>query len=95
MENDVARTKIRLLGLGEPPPPPALHIDQRPKGPEGAGSSGVCPEKYQKGGWGGGSATQKCVYQKCPDQIFPTVNFAVSHDGPLGLGGGGGQRSTQ
>ena len=29
------------------------------------------------------------VYQKRPDQMFPIVNFDVSHDGPFGLGGGG------
>ena len=46
--------------------------------------------KHWKGGRGGGGAsgTQK-AYQKGPDQIFPTVNFVVSHDGPFGLGGGG------
>ena len=39
-----------------------------------------------------GSGTQKFVYQKWRDQIFETVNSVVSHDGPLGLGGGGGGR---
>ena len=39
---------------------------------------------------GGGSGTQKFVYQKWPDQIFPMVNFVVSHDGHFGLGPGGG-----
>ena len=42
------------------------------------------------GGWGG-SGTQKFVYRKWPDQIFPMVNFVFSHDGPFGWGGGGGQ----
>ena len=45
--------------------------------------------KYEKGG-GGGSGTQKFVYQKWPDQNFPIVNFRFSHDGHFGLGGGGG-----
>ena len=30
------------------------------------------------------------MYQKWPDQIFPTVNFVFSHDGHFGLGRGGG-----
>ena len=34
--------------------------------------------------------TQKFVYQKWPDQIFPVVNCVFSRDGPFGLGGGGG-----
>ena len=41
-------------------------------------------------GEGGGSGTQKFVYQKWPDQIFPFVNFVFSHDGHFGLEGGGG-----
>ena len=50
------------------------------------------------GGWGrdvlergGGSGTQNFVYQKWPNQLFPTVNFGFSHEGPFGLGGGGGR----
>ena len=39
---------------------------------------------------GRGSGGQKFVYDKGPNQIFPTVNFVVSHGGPFGLGGGGG-----
>ena len=40
--------------------------------------------------WGRGrSGTQKFVYQKWPDQIFPVVNFVFSHDGVFGLEGGG------
>ena len=31
-----------------------------------------------------GSGTQNCVYQKRPDKIFPTVNFAFSRSGPFG-----------
>ena len=31
---------------------------------------------------GGGSGTQKLVYQKWPDKIFPTVNFVFSRGGP-------------
>ena len=27
-------------------------------------------------------------YRTTPDQIFPTVNLVVSHDGHFGLGGG-------
>ena len=39
------------------------------------------PWRHQKrGGEGGGSGTQKFVYQKWADQIFPTVHFVVSHD---------------
>ena len=68
-----------------------------PEGPEGEGVRG-CPlaphlqdvlEKRRGAGAGGGSGPQKNVYEKWP-KIFSTVNFAVSHDGHLGLGGGGG-----
>ena len=41
------------------------------------------------GGGGRGSGTQKFVYHKWPDQIFPTVNFVFSRDGHFGLAGGG------
>ena len=41
---------------------------------------------------GGGSGAQTLVYQKWPDQIFPTVHFVVSHDGPFGLWGGRGSK---
>ena len=37
----------------------------------------------------GGQGTQKIVYQKWPDQIFPVANFVFSHDGHFGLDGGG------
>ena len=37
---------------------------------------------------GRGAETQKFVYQKWPDQIFPIVNLVVSHDGHFGLQGG-------
>ena len=47
----------------------------------------------EKGG-GGGSGTQKFVHQKWADQIFPTVNFVISHDGHFGSGGGGGSRGA-
>ena len=40
---------------------------------------------------GGGSGTQKFVYQNWPDQIVPLVDFVFSHDGRFGLGGGGVQ----
>ena len=30
------------------------------------------------------------MYQKWTDQVFPSVNFVLSHDGHFGLGGGGG-----
>ena len=40
---------------------------------------------------GGGGGGQTFVYQKWPDRIFPIVNFAFSHDGHFGLGGGGGR----
>ena len=36
-----------------------------------------------------GSGTQKSVYQKWPEKIFPTVNLVFSHDGHFGLGVGG------
>ena len=39
---------------------------------------------------GGGPGTQKFVYQKWPDKIFPILNFVFSHDGHFGLEGGGG-----
>ena len=44
-----------------------------------------------EGGEGGRgrSGTQKFVYQKWPDQIFPIVNFVFSRDGHFGLEGGG------
>ena len=41
---------------------------------------------------GGGSGTQKFVYQKSPDKILPVANFVFPHDGNFGLGGGGGSR---
>ena len=37
---------------------------------------------------GGGSGTQKVVYQKWPDQIFLIVSLVLSHDGPFGREGG-------
>ena len=42
-------------------------------------------------GEGGGVGSQKLVYHKWPDQIFPTANLAFSDDGPFGLGGRGGR----
>ena len=47
-------------------------------------------ERGEQGG-GPGSETQKFVYTKWPDKIFPMVNFVFSHDDHFGLGGGGGQ----
>ena len=41
-------------------------------------------------GRGGGSGTQKFVYQKWPDQIFPIAKFVFPHECHFGLGGGGG-----
>ena len=41
-------------------------------------------------GGGGGSETQKFVYQKWPNKIFLMVNFVLSSDGHFGLEGGGG-----
>ena len=38
---------------------------------------------------GGGVGTQKSVYQKWRDKIFPVVNFLCSHNGQLGLEGRG------
>ena len=54
-------------------------------GGEGGGSRGVI-----EGGKGGGSGTQKFVYKKWPDKIFPMVNFVFAHDSHFGLGGGFG-----
>ena len=39
---------------------------------------------------GGGSGTQKFVFQKWPDKIFPMVNFVFSRDGHFSREGGGG-----
>ena len=44
-----------------------------------------------EGGVRGGSGTQKFVYQKWPDKIFPMVHFVFSHDDHFGLEGGGVQ----
>ena len=44
----------------------------------------------QKGEWGGGwSGTQKFMYQRWPDKMFPIANFVCPHDDPFGLGGRG------
>ena len=43
---------------------------------------------------GGGSVTQKMLYQKWPDQISPVGNFGVSHCGDFGHGGRGGGGSS-
>ena len=37
-----------------------------------------------------GGGTQKFVYQKWPNKIFPIANYVFSHDGHFGLEGGGG-----
>ena len=51
---------------------------------------GVGREVLEGGeGGGGGSGTQKLVYQKWPDQVFPFIKFVFSHCGHFGLGGGG------
>ena len=44
----------------------------------------------EEGEGGGGSGTQKCVYQKWPDQIFPIANFVFPTMVTLVCGGGGG-----
>ena len=51
---------------------------------EGGGGGG---QGFIRRGGGEGSGTQKFVCQKWPNQIFPTVNFVVSHDGHFGRGG--------
>ena len=51
---------------------------------------GRANSRREEGVGGVGSGTQRFVYQKWPDQISPFVNFVFSHDGHLGLGGGGG-----
>ena len=33
----------------------------------------------------GGTGSQKCVYQRRPDQIFPMTKFGFSHDGHFGF----------
>ena len=60
---------------------------------------GADREELERGwGWvwggagGGGSTTQRFVYPQRPNQIFPFVNFVVSHDGHFGLEGGRVQR---
>ena len=40
-------------------------------------------------GGGGGSGTEKFVYQKWPGRIFRMANFVFSRDGHFGPGGGG------
>ena len=42
-------------------------------------------------GGGGGSGTQKSVYQQLPDQIFPIVSFVFPTTGHFGLGRGEGR----
>ena len=59
---------------------------QRSTNPDTPAGKDVLEER--RGGGGGGSETQKCVYQKWPDQIFPMINFVLSRDGHFGLGGG-------
>ena len=49
---------------------------------------GSCPGRLLSG-VGGGVGSQQFVYQKWPNQIFPTAKFVFPHDGPFGLGGGG------
>ena len=52
------------------------------------GGSGRSPFEWV-GGLVGGFGTQKFVFQKWPDQIFPFVNLVFCRDGHFGLGGGG------
>ena len=52
------------------------------------GGGGGANIRKEEGGGGRGSGTQKFVYQKWPNQIFPFVNFVFPHDGHFGLGGG-------
>ena len=58
------------------------------RSPESIGKGG------KVGGRGGGSGTQKTVYPKWPDQIFPMVNFAFFPRWSLWSGGGGGVSTT-
>ena len=51
------------------------------------GLKGRVLEGGEGGGWGW---DPKFVYQKWPNQIFPTVNFVFPHDGHFDGGGGGG-----
>ena len=54
----------------------------------------AAPQQRSIRRWRGGAGTQNFVHQKWSDQIFPILNFIVSHDGHFGLGeegaGGGG-----
>ena len=81
-----ARTKYCSLSVEPLSPTPTSH-------PGFGGSIGAPPQgrllSVGGGGGGGGFGTQKFVYQKWPDQIFPIVNFIFSHDGPFGRGGVG------
>ena len=56
-----------------------------PCGPGGGG--GGCREVLEGVGGGEGSWIQTFVYQKWPDQIFPTVSFVFSHNGHPSPGG--------
>ena len=88
------RFTVSLLSRGIPPPlrarqgrplqcPVAAHLWCFNALPQG------CIRREGERG-GGGSGTQKFVYQKWPDQIFPTANLVVSHDGHFGRDGGAG-----
>ena len=67
---------------------PTMRSGPRGRGCEGGPGGPQVPRgSVRRGLWGSGA--QKFVYQKWPDQIFPMATF-VSHDGPFGLGGGGG-----
>ena len=44
----------------------------------------------RRGGGGAGSGSQKFVYQKWPDNVFPVVNCVFSHDFFTHFGRGGG-----
>ena len=65
-----------------PPQPTCAPFHSRPQSPPATVGQGSI-----RGG-GGGSGTQKFVYQKPSDQIFPFVNFVFPHDGHFGRGGG-------
>ena len=84
--NMTGRSSIR--NCRRPPSAPPSHLPNPPPPPDQAP-----PTSPTHGGVlervGGGLGTQTFVYQKWPDQSFPTVNFVFSHDGHFGLGHGG------
>ena len=86
-----ARSAAGTLWSRGPPTPPAL--SERPRSVLGCAPRYVPTQgnirREEGGGGGGASGTQKFVYQKWPDKIFPIGSFGFPHDGQFGLGAGG------